>query len=277
MTYGQLISQLESELEALGEEKESLSYVFKELKSWTLTDLILHFPREISVEDQLLLEEILGQLAQHIPAQHITGRAYFRDLTLKVSPDVLIPRPETGELVDLILSQNESENLRVLDIGTGSGAIALALKSARPHWEVLASDISQEALMIARENAELNKLDVQFLQSDVYENIQGQFDIIISNPPYIAFEDTAEVATNVYMHEPHSALFAEENGLAIYRTILSDSSSFLNENGKIYLEIGYKQGQDLQDLAKTYLPHKQCQVLKDLFGKERMVAIYGKS
>ncbi|MBY5034556.1 peptide chain release factor N(5)-glutamine methyltransferase [Streptococcus gallolyticus] len=273
MTYGQVISQLESQLEALGEEKESLSYVFKELKNWTLTDLILQLPKSVSAEDKLLLEEIFDQLAQHIPAQHITGKAYFKDLTLKVTSDILIPRPETEELVDLILSENPQEDLRILDIGTGSGAIALALKSARPGWQVVAADISPEALAVARENARANQVEVAFLQSDVYSAIAGQFDIIVSNPPYIAFEDKDEVGTNVYLHEPHTALFAEENGLAIYRQILSGAQPFLTEKGKIYFEIGYKQGQDLQVLAEQYLPEKSCRILKDMFGKERMVVM----
>lgn len=276
MTYGELLAKLEANLEKLGEEKEALSYVFKDIKGWTKTDLILNLRQPIPEADAKLLQEIFDKLSQHIPAQYLTGKAYFRDLILKVTPDVLIPRPETEELVELILAENSGANLQVLDIGMGSGAIALALKSARPNWQVTASDISSAALAVARENALKSDLKVDFLQSDVFENLADRsFDIIVSNPPYIAHEESAEVGRNVFEHEPHTALFAEENGLAIYKKIISGAQPFLKEKGKLYFEIGYKQGQDLVALSKKYLPTARVRVIKDVFGKDRMVAIDG--
>ncbi|TCD46351.1 peptide chain release factor N(5)-glutamine methyltransferase [Streptococcus sp. X16XC17] len=274
-TYGQVVSELAGKLEQIGEENQALSYVFKELKGWTTTDFILHLRESISQEDFALLTQIYEQLAQYIPAQHIMGSAYFMDLKLKVNQHVLIPRPETEELVELILSENSRADLRILDMGTGSGAIAIALKQARPDWSVTAVDISQEALAIASENAAADHVDIEFILSDVYENVQENFDIIVSNPPYIAYEDVHEVGKNVYEYEPHSALFADENGLAIYRKILVGSANVLRQDGKIYFEIGYKQGQDILALANQYLPQYEARVVQDIYKKDRMVILDG--
>lgn len=272
-TYAQVLRSLEDQLEAVGEEAAALSYVFKELKGWTTTDLVLHLAKPIAEEDHTLLKEIYAKLSQHIPAQHITGQAYFKDLVLTVNPDVLIPRPETEELVDLILLENSRADFRVLDIGTGSGAIALSLKQARPDWRLVASDISPNALKIAQENANRYQLDVTFVQSNVYERIEGNFDIIVSNPPYIAHEDKEEVGQNVLLFEPHTALFADQDGYAIYQEILAGAVERLNAGGKLYFEIGYKQGQGLQQLAQEFLPQKRVRILQDFYGKDRMVVI----
>ena len=172
MNYGQVFAQYESELEALGEEKESLAYVFKDCKGWNQTDFILQQPQEIAEADLTKLEEIMQQLRQHIPAQYITGKAYFADLILSVDERVLIPRPETEELVKLILKENQHRSsAKLLDIGTGSGAIALALAKAQPDWQVWASDISEDALNLAQENATVNQAAVTFLQSDIFSHI----------------------------------------------------------------------------------------------------------
>lgn len=272
-TYAQVLRSLEDQLEQIGEEAAALSCVFKELRGWTTTDLVLRLAKPIAEEDHTLLEEIYEKLSQHIPAQHITGKAYFKDLVLTVGPDVLIPRPETEELVDLILLENSEAELRILDIGTGSGAIALSLKKARPTWQVTASDISAAALAIARDNAQQYELDVTFLESDVYEAIEDKYDIIVSNPPYIAYEDQDEVGQNVLLHEPHTALFADRDGYAIYQKILEGAAERLEAGGKFYFEIGYKQGQGLEQLASSFLPQKRVRILQDFYGKDRMVAI----
>lgn len=274
MTYAELLAKMEQHLEGIGEEKEVLSYVFKEMKGWSKTDFILHLREAISEEDERLLERIFQELSQHRPAQYITGKAYFKDLLLTVEEAVLIPRPETEELVDIILAENSQSDLKVLDIGTGSGAIALALKKARPNWQVTASDISEEALRVARQNADNTNLEISFLQSDVFQNIHETFDIIVSNPPYIAYEDEGEVGQNVLKYEPHSALFAEEDGFAIYRKILQEAGQHLTDKGSIYFEIGYKQGQGIENLATQYLPNYHCRVVKDTFGKDRMVVLH---
>lgn len=273
MNYAETISQLEKNLQEIGEDPENLTYVFRELKGWSLLDFILHQNKEVTESDQKLLESIMGQLEDHRSPQYITGKAYFRDLELAVDERVLIPRPETEELVDLVLKENGKADLRVLDIGTGSGAIAISLKSARPDWQVTASDISQGALQLAEENSKLNQVSLDFVESDVFGQITGTFDVIISNPPYIAYGDKDEVGMNVLASEPHLALFADEDGFAIYRQIIEGAGEYLSENGKLYFEIGYKQGDGLRALLSKHFPQKRVRVLEDIFGKDRKVVM----
>ncbi|MES5403740.1 peptide chain release factor N(5)-glutamine methyltransferase [Streptococcus infantarius] len=273
MNYVETISQLEKNLQEIGEDPENLTYVFRELKSWSLLDFILHQNKEVTESDQKILESIMAQLEDHCSPQYITGKAYFRDLELAVDERVLIPRPETEELVDLVLKENSKADLRVLDIGTGSGAIAISLKSARPDWQVTASDISQGALQLAEENSKLNQVSLDFVESDVFGQITGTFDVIISNPPYIAYGDKDEVGMNVLASEPHLALFADEDGFAIYRQIIEGAGEHLSENGKLYFEIGYKQGDGLRALLSKHFPQKRVRVLEDIFGKDRKVVM----
>ncbi|HAK38704.1 peptide chain release factor N(5)-glutamine methyltransferase [Streptococcus sp.] len=273
MNYAEIISQLEKQLQAIDEDPENLTYVFRELKGWTLLDFILHQNKEVTESDQKILESIMAQLEDHRSPQYITGKAYFRDLELAVDERVLIPRPETEELVDLVLKENSKADLRVLDIGTGSGAIAISLKSARPDWQVTASDISQGALQLAEENSKLNQVSLDFVESDVFGQITGTFDVIISNPPYIAYGDKDEVGLNVLASEPHLALFADEDGFAIYRQIIEGAGEHLSENGKLYFEIGYKQGDGLRALLSKHFPQKRIRVLEDIFGKDRKVVM----
>lgn len=273
MNYAERISQLEKQLQAIGEDPENLTYVFRELKGWSLLDFILHQNQEISEADQVLLEQIMAQLTEHRSPQYITGKAYFRDLELAVDERVLIPRPETEELVDLILKENSGASLKVLDIGTGSGAIAISLKAAQPNWQITASDISADALQLASENSLNNQVSINFVQSDVFSKITETFDIIVSNPPYIAYDDEDEVGINVLASEPHLALFADEDGFAIYRQIIENASEHLTENGKLYFEIGYKQGEGLRALLAQHFPNKRVRVLEDMFGKDRMVVM----
>lgn len=273
MNYVETISQLEKQLQEIGEDPENLTYVFRELKGWSLLDFILHRNKEVTESDQKILESIMAQLEDHRSPQYITGKAYFRDLELAVDERVLIPRPETEELVDLVLKENSKADLRFLDIGTGSGAIAISLKSARPDWQVTASDISQGALQLAEENSKLNQVSLDFVESDVFGQITGTFDVIISNPPYIAYGDKDEVGMNVLASEPHLALFADEDGFAIYRQIIEGAGEHLSENGKLYFEIGYKQGDGLRTLLSKHFPQKRVRVLEDIFGKDRKVVM----
>ena len=273
MNYVETISQLEKQLQEIGEDPENLTYVFRELKGWSLLDFILHRNKEVTESDQKILESIMAQLEDHRSPQYITGKAYFRDLELAVDERVLIPRPETEELVDLVLKENSKADLRVLDIGTGSGAIAISLKSARPDWQVTASDISQGALQLAEENSKLNQVSLDFVESDVFGQITGTFDVIISNPPYIAYGDKDEVGMNVLASEPHLALFADEDGFAIYRQIIEGAGEHLSENGKLYFEIGYKQGDGLRALLSKHFPQKRVRVLEDIFSKDRKVVM----
>ena len=273
MKLAQIFKDFEEKLIVQGEEAESLSFVYRSLKNLSFTDFIFTLQQKVTEEEKEFVEEIYTKLANHIPAQYIIGHADFFGMQLKVDERVLIPRPETEELVELILAENLKDNLKVLDIGTGSGAIALALAKNRLDWSVTASDISEDALELATENANAQNLNLSFIKSDCFSEISSKYDIIVSNPPYISREDQEEVGLNVLHSEPHLALFADEDGLAIYRRIAEDSKDYLNDGGKIYLEIGYKQGQSVPALFKENFPEKQVRTLKDQFGQDRMVVI----
>ena len=273
MKLAQIFKDFEEQLITQGEEAESLSFVYRSLKNLSFTDFIFAVQKEITPEEKEFVESIYKQLVAHVPAQYIIGLAEFYGMELKVDERVLIPRPETEELVELILTENLKPNLSVLDIGTGSGAIALALAKNRLDWCVTASDISPDALNLARENASLQNLKISFKKSDCFAEIAGNYDIIVSNPPYISRADESEVGLNVLHSEPHLALFAEEDGLAIYRKIAEDAKNHLREGGKIYLEIGYKQGHSVPALFRKYLPEKRVRTLKDQFGQDRMVVV----
>lgn len=275
MNYAQLLAKYEEQLVAVGEEAESLSFTFREWKKLTFTEFVLMLSKPVSEEDQQILEEIFYKLSHHIPAQYILGTTSFFGLDFRVDQRVLIPRPETEELVQLILEENPAKKVRVLDIGTGSGAIAISLAKARPEWEIVAVDISRDALNLAKENANRHHVAVEFVESDVFEKVSGTFDIIVSNPPYISYEDQAEVGLNVLTSEPHLALFAAEEGMAIYRKIVEGAGQFLNVSGKLYFEIGYKQGRHLSFLLKQHFPNKAVRVLKDQFGQDRKVVADG--
>lgn len=273
MKLAQLFSDFEEELIRQGEESESLSFVYRSLKSLSFTDFIFTLQQEVTTEEEVFVKGIFQQLAAHKPAQYIIGQADFYGMQLKVDERVLIPRPETEELVELILAENPETNLSVLDIGTGSGAIALALEKNRPDWSVTAADISQDALDVSSENAKNQNLQIFLKKSDCFTEISEKYDIIVSNPPYISREDESEVGLNVLNSEPHLALFADEDGLAIYRRIAEDAKDYLKDGGKIYLEIGYKQGQSVPELFRKHLPEKRVRTLKDQFGQDRMVVV----
>ena len=273
MKLAQIFKDFEEKLIAQGEEAESLSFVYRSLKNLSFTDFVFALQQEVTEEEKEFVEEIYTKLANHIPAQYIIGHAEFFGMQLKVDERVLIPRPETEELVELILAENLKENLKVLDIGTGSGAIALALAKSRPDWTITASDISQDALDLASKNAEIQNLNIFLKKSDCFSEISSKYDIIVSNPPYISRRDESEVGLNVLHSEPHLALFADEDGLAIYRRIAEESKGYLHDGGKIYLEIGYKQGQSVPTLFKENLPEKRVRTLKDQFGQDRMVVV----
>ncbi|KXT76514.1 peptide chain release factor N(5)-glutamine methyltransferase [Streptococcus sp. DD12] len=277
MTYGQLFAHYGQKLEAVGEEAQALHLAFQEIKHLTVSEFFLLMTQEVQADDEALLAQLYQALADHQPVQYLLGHADFKGRSFKVDKRVLIPRPETEELVDWILATYPDKPLRLLDIGTGSGAIAISLALARPHWKVTASDISPQALEVARLNAEALGAKLDFVLSDVFENISGQFDLIVSNPPYIARKDVAEVGANVLASEPQLALFADEEGLAIYRKISEQAPQYLTSKGNVFFEIGYRQGNAVSQLLKKAFPDKMISLRKDQFGQDRMVSTSDKA
>ena len=210
------------------------------------------------------------------PVQYIIGHEQFYGYTFKVDENVLIPRPETEELVYGALERGRQifphRAIQVADIGTGSGAIAVSFKKEWPESLVTATDISEGALVIAKENAIANDVDIDFRQGDLAEPIAGQkWDIVLSNPPYIAHEEVVQMAGTVVDHEPHSALFADEDGLYCYRKLAQSLPPLMNKPALIAVEIGYQQGEAVHQLFQKAFPDATVDVVQDINGKDRMV------
>ena len=219
------------------------------------------------------LEAGLKELKEGRPVQYIVGNVDFYGVNLLVNENVLIPRFETETLVEKTINYAKelTEPLDILDIGTGSGAIAITL-AKHLSCHVLATDISEEALEIAKINSKRNNVQIDFKQSDILKNVQGKFDIIISNPPYIAKDEVIDPL--VKDNEPHLALYAEEDGLYFYRNILENVKPFLKEKSLIAFEIGMTQSAAITKIAQNYLPHAKVSTEKDLTGKDRYIFIF---
>ena len=216
---------------------------------------------------------VLERLATGEPYQYIIGEVEFYGCKLKVDKRVLIPRPETEELCELVLRENDTTKpINVIDLGTGSGCIPIALKSKAPAWTVDAVDISSEALTLAKQNAALNKLEINFQQADLLAanySLLNTHSLIISNPPYIAEKEADSIKENVVVHEPHLALFIpDEDPLLFYRKMLDIGQRSLEKGGKFYFEFNEQYGKEMTELmqAKGY---SDIRIIKDLSGKDR--------
>ena len=255
------------------EEPFELEFVWRNLHELNKLSWLNLMREKITDQELNLLTELSERLIKNEPPQYIVGWAEFYELKFKVDERVLIPRPETEELVEMILTENNNDSLKILDIGTGSGAIAISLAKARQNWSVKASDISQNALELAAENAKMNHVNLEFIQSDVMDELTDRFDIIVSNPPYIAFDETYEMDDSVIKYEPDLALFAKNQGLAIYQKIADQAVNHLTDDGKIYLEIGYKQGKAVQAIFQEKFTDRLVSIHQDIFGKDRMISV----
>lgn len=273
-TYVEVLSRASSFLEAAGKEGYAIEYLFLARKNWDKTHWLMHMREEISLADEALIEKDLASLMKNIPPQYLLGYEYFFERRFKVTEDTLIPRPETEELVALCLSMNDNTPKKVVDIGTGTGAIAVSLKLERPDWEMTAVDISEGALKVAAENARNLQARISFKQSDVLSTITEKQDIIISNPPYISQSEWDLMDESVRTYEPKTALFAENEGLAIYQKIAAESRECLQPNGMIFLEIGFRQGQSVKGIFQTVYPEKEVTIHQDMSGNDRMVVIH---
>lgn len=226
---------------------------------------------------QEAFEKVFQDYLNGKPVAYIVGESYFYGLVLKVTPDVLIPRYETEELVEWVnydLRQLNTQQSVIADIGTGNGAIALAIKNQNDQAIVYATDLSESALSVAKFNADKVKLSVEFLQGDLALPLIAKgikVDVLISNPPYIAEGD--EVDASVIQYEPHIALFADENGFINYRRLLEMTPQVVRPGGKIYFEIGASQKEGILDLVARILPKSKVAVHPDMSGKDRIVII----
>lgn len=216
----------------------------------------------------------LERLEQGEPIQYIVGNVDFYHSNFKITKDVLIPRFETEELVDKTINYIKmylKEPLNIVDLGTGSGCIAISIKK-EIDCNMDAVDISKQALKIARMNAKENNVDINFYCGSFLEPLNKKYDVIISNPPYISYDE--EIMDVVKNNEPALALYADNNGLACYEEILKNISKYLNDKSIIAFEIGYKQGDSIKALAQNYLPNARISIEKDLQGKDRFIFIF---
>ncbi len=239
--------------------------------------LLMYKDNELSAKEKKEVQRIIERLQQLEPIQYIIGSTTFYNLPFRVTPSVLIPRPETEELVERIITDTGKGNGRILDIGTGSGCIAVALSKYMPLYDVTGVDISNDALSVARENANINHADVRLIQTDILlveqaaEDIPGLFDIIVSNPPYVKESEQAVMGKNVLLYEPATALFVTDaDPLLFYRAIALFGKHKLNYGGMLYFEINAQCGIDMISLLEN-MEYKNVELIRDLSGKDRIV------
>ena len=278
VTLGALRRQLRSELTPKYGEREAAAMarvIIQTLKGWSLEQLVAS-EDSFTASDYLLnrSSEIVSQLLDDMPLQYALGVAPFYGLTLKVGPGVLIPRPETEELVDLVVKENKESDLEVLDLCTGSGAIALALARNLSFPSVTGIDVSPDALKYACENAEALKARVRFDRKDIFslslpaENL----DIIVSNPPYVDESEKAEMEPNVLKYEPEEALFVpDDDPLLFYRRISRLAIEALKPGGRLYFEINPRHARELRQLLEAD-GFEEVNIIKDVHGKERFIS-----
>lgn len=246
-------------------------YIISYVLGMSRLELNLHQEDEVAEDDLALIQSMISRRKKNEPLQYIIGETDFYGLTFKVNEHVLIPRPETELLIEKIVKENPVAD-NILEIGTGSGAIAITLAANIKNTKIMAVDISEEALQIARENAIKNKVNINFCFSDVYENVTGKYDLIVSNPPYIPGEEYQYLSREIREYEPSIALLADDSGLAFYKKILSSAKDYLTKKGKIYFEIGYSLSKSIKKVAEKN-GFRNIETVKDLNGFDRMMRI----
>jgi len=260
-------------------EAESFFYLILEDKhQLRQIDLALNHELSFSEADFVVWDSLLAQLKKEVPIQYLLGKTNFYGLDFEVNENVLIPRPETEELVEWIISENathsKSKKIKILDIGTGSGCIAVSLAKNLPNAEVYAMDVSKKATETAKRNAARNDVDVTFLFQNILETeeLKCQFDIIVSNPPYVRNLEKEEIKKNVLDYEPHLALFVDDNdALVFYRKIASLAHNDLLKNGQLYFEINQYLGKEMIDLLGK-MDFINIDLRKDIYDNDRMIS-----
>jgi release factor glutamine methyltransferase len=245
-----------------------LLHVIDKDKAW----LMAHSVERLSEDHARSYSELLERRYKGEPIQYITGETEFYGLPFRVTPDVLIPRPETEHLVNKVIElAARFEQPRIVDVGTGSGAIAVALAHKLPHAKIAATDISERALAVARENAKCNGVSIRFLPGDLLAPVAGErFEIVVSNPPYVSSGDRATLSVEVREYEPALALFAGDDGLDVFRRLIPAAFDALTPGGFVALEIGYGQSAAITDLL-TRAGFEQIEIVADLRGIPRVV------
>lgn len=275
-----LISFYHTELSSIYDSAEIdaiLDLALEHFLGFSKTDVITKKNENLNQSDLLNLYFCCKDLKKNKPIQYILKEAWFYDLKFFVDQNVLIPRPETEELVDIILKENKDAE-SFLDIGTGSGCIPISIKKNHPTGTIYACDISKEALIVAKKNAETQGTNINFIELDILNNIEvdeklkNTFDVIISNPPYIKFDEKAILTKPVVENEPHLALFVNgQDDILFYKKIIDLCREKLNTNGKLYFELNPLTAQDVLIYANSSNHFKSSEIIKDMSGKMRFL------
>lgn len=274
LTYYEVLDRASSFLRELNHSSFVAEWLMRERLDWSKTELVMQYRNVMPVSELKQFERDFEQFLKGLPMQQIIGHEWFYNRKFKVTEDTLIPRPETEEWLEQVLTDLPQEPLTVVDIGTGTGIIGLTVKLERPADDVTITDISKEALDVAKENAQVLGAEVTAELGDLFDPLVGKkFDVIISNPPYISEDEINVMDQSVLDYEPKSALFADEDGLAIYKRMAESIEKYLKPNGRIYLEIGYQQGDSVSRLFKNAFPDAKVTVWQDFNQLDRVVAV----
>ena len=269
-TYKELLKKGENELLASDISDAAIDawYLFEYVTDMSRASFFIRRNEEIPEEQANAYIEVIEKRKKRIPLQHITGKQEFMGLDFFVNENVLVPRQDTECLVENVISY--ANDKKILDMCTGSGCIAISIDRLCENAKVTAVDFSEKALVVAKENNALNKADVTFFQSDLFENVEKQYDVIVSNPPYIKTEEIESLMDEVRIHEPMMALDGDCDGLKFYKKIAKEGRQYLRSNGIIFFEIGYDQGQTVPAILEEN-GYKDIKVYKDLSGNDRVV------
>ena len=276
MKLKEAIEQLRAGLAAVAESHEvqaMIRVICEDVFNYDPVDVALRQESELPDFAQERVADIIARSRRHEPLQYIVGTARFHGHKFKVTPSVLIPRPETEQLVDLIIDENQASDLRVLDMGTGSGCIAISLARALKFAQVDALDVSRDALVVARENAAALKVKVRFFESDMLApQPDARYDIIVSNPPYVCWSERESMEPNVKDYEPGQALFVPDNDpLLFFKSIAPYAMQSLERGGRLYLEINQRFGNEIKRLLED-CGLDEVRIIEDSYGKVRFAA-----
>ena len=273
-SYREMIKEAKASLIVSGGETRPAMLLLEDLFGMGTVDFLMDGDREVPPSDYERYSEALGRIIDGEPYQYVVGSAWFYGEKFKVSKETLIPRIETEELVELVLTQEQDDGRKIVDIGCGTGVIGLTLAAAWHSNEVILTDISAAALDVTRENARSLGVSPEMMQGDLFEPLTEEgvkVDCVISNPPYIGYNEMEDMGDSVVNHEPALALFAEDEGLGLYKRMVDRLVDVLRPGGSVYFEIGWRQATALSNYVTARWPKVEPQVKKDMNGNDRIL------